>query len=85
MLLSALLPRWRAGQIWGWRRLSDVAGGTSLCRSVGHAWPMHRAEGRRGVGLGRAEPCSNLRRQFWQPAPEKWQEAREHGGRAKNS
>lgn len=50
-----------------------------------HARPMIRAEGRGGAGLGRAEPRSNLRRQFWQPAPEKWQEAREHGGRAKNS
>lgn len=27
-----------------------------LCRSVGHAWPVHRAEGRRGVGSGCAEP-----------------------------
>ena len=39
-----------------------------------HARPMIRAEGRGGAGLGRAEPRSNLRRQFWQPAPEKWQE-----------
>ena len=57
------------------------------CCSLGRHTPGPRTElrAKMGAGLGCAEPCSNLRRQFWQLAPEKWQEAREHGDRAKNA
>lgn len=51
-----------------------------MCLACEYGWGLYGAQ-----VWSRTEPHSNLRRQFWQQDPEKWQEAKEHGDEAKNN